>query len=161
MIAPLLSPNELERIVALHHQNGTAISLATGCFDVLHVGHIELLESAAERGTLFVGLNTDESVRLLKGHNRPVNTLKNRAKIIAALRFVNAVFAIEEANVAKAITAIRPTAWIKGADYTMETLNKEEVNAAKAVNAEIVLFPFRPGYSSTTIIQNTSLIQKI
>lgn len=123
-----------------------------GCFDYLHRGHIHILEAAADYGPLFVGINSDASVRLLKGPTRPVNNEGDRATIIAALECVRAVFIIHNVRVADTIRALKPSHWVKGADYTMDTLDQSEVQAAKDVGTEIVLVPALSGYSTTSII---------
>lgn len=153
MNAPLLSHNDLGRVVALHHQQGISICLTTGCYDVLHAGHVMLLEQAAELGTLFVGINSDDAIRKLKGKDRPVNNLKDRAMLLGALRCVNAVFEIDALTVESAIRMVTPKFWVKGGGYSMETLDKGEVAAAKEVGAEIVLVPELKGYSTTNILK--------
>jgi D-beta-D-heptose 7-phosphate kinase/D-beta-D-heptose 1-phosphate adenosyltransferase len=153
MSAPLLYQNELGRICAMHHQQGIGIVLCTGCFDVLHAGHVQLLRQAAEYGPLFVGINTDEAIRQLKGPSRPINTLQNRAVVLSEMQSVKAVFPIDSTNVADAIRMVVPAFWIKGDSYTMETLNKEEVAAAREVGAEIVLMPMVEGISTTKILK--------
>lgn len=147
---PIMAVLEAERIAAAQRHQGIGIALATGCFDVLHCGHVELLERAALHGPLFVGINTDESVRVLKGPSRPVNKLEDRAYVLSALECVRIVFPIE--SVADAIRSLRPSHWIKGGDYTLETLDKDEVAAANEVGAKIVLVPMVAGLSTTGIL---------
>lgn len=132
--------------------DGSGVVLATGCFDLVHRGHVELLEIAATYGPVFVGLNTDEAVRQLKGPTRPINTLEDRAYVLTALRSVRAVFAIDAVTVEEAIRYLRPSHWVKSSQYTLATLNQDEVRAAKDVGADIVLVNHISGHSTTGVL---------
>lgn len=147
----ILTDRDLELILNYYKKN-LGVALATGCFDVLHRGHVELLEEAAGYGNVFVGVNDDESVRKLKGPTRPVNNEQDRMLVIAGLECVKAVFLIRSDKVTDAIRLVAPDYWVKGGSYTMETLDKDEVAAAKEVGAEIVLVPVTIGYSTTNIL---------
>lgn len=128
--------------------------LVTGCFDVLHRGHITLLQFAATLGHVFVGINDDESVRTLKGQGRPVHCESDRLLLLSALQCVRGgVFLIRSTKVTEAILEKCPNYWVKGGDYQIETLDPEEVAAAKQVGAQIVFFPLVSGYSSTETIR--------
>lgn len=129
------------------------IVLATGCFDIIHVGHVQLLEKAATYGELHVGLNSDVAVRKLKGPTRPIHPYESRACVVAALESVTSVFEIDDVRVAGAIRWLKPAFWIKGGDYTLETLDQDEVTAAREVGAEIVLVPTIGGYSTSKILE--------
>lgn len=152
MFAPFFNISELACICDLHRSR-VGIVLATGVFDYIHRGHIELLERAATYGLLFVGINTDEAVRTLKGPTRPFFKLEDRAYALSALRSVHLVFPIDSITVTGAIRMVMPSHWVKGSDYTMETLNQDEVAAAKEVGAEIVLVPMVKGYSTTAMLE--------
>lgn len=132
------------------------IALVTGVFDIIHVGHLELLKFAYDHGVVLVGLNSDEAVRKLKGPTRPINTYDNRKAVVSALWMVEEVFEINSTTVDETIRRVAPRFWIKGGDYTMETLNQDEVKAAKEVGAEILLFPSVEGLSTTKILQCTT-----
>lgn len=127
--------------------------LATGCFDILHVGHVTLLENASDYGDLYVGLNSDRAVRELKGEGRPVNPFVARAAVVAALACVTKVFEIDDVRVATTIRTLSPDFWFKGGDYTLETLDKDEVAAAKEVGCRIVLVPTIGDYSTTKMLE--------
>lgn len=132
------------------------IILATGCFDILHRGHVELLEGAREMfpgHELWLGLNSDAAVRSLKGEGRPVHDYESRAIVMAGLLCVDVVFEIQDVRVANAIRAIRPRVWLKGGDYTLETLDQGERNAAEEVGSMIHLVPTVQGYSTTEILK--------
>lgn len=128
------------------------IVLATGCFDIIHRGHISLLEKASTMGWLVVGINSDKAVRHLKGTDRPINNQDDRCYVLASLACVHRVFVIDDIRVAHAITLIQPDIWVKGNDYTMESLAPTEVAAAKAAGSEIVFVPVLKGYSTTAIL---------
>jgi rfaE bifunctional protein nucleotidyltransferase chain/domain len=149
----ILRDHEFDKVLNFQHRQGVDIVFTNGCFDLIHSGHIALLESAAERGILFVGVNDDESVRLLKGPTRPVNNEMDRMRVVAALECVQAVFLIKDTTVTDSILRIRPSFWIKGGDYSMDTLNKDEVAAAIEVDAEIVLVPAVAGHSTTNTLK--------
>lgn len=130
------------------------IVLCTGCYDVLHRGHIDLLTRAAELGDLvIVGINSDAAIKRLKGPTRPINNQDDRIAMLRALRMVDTVFVIDSDTVTSAILEVKPAVWAKGGDYTMETLNKDEVAAARSVGARIEIIPMTAGYSSTAIIE--------
>lgn len=131
------------------------ILLATGCFDVLHRGHVELLENARHDfpgHVVWVGLNSDEAVRKLKGEGRPIHDYESRAIVMAGLHAVDQVFEIPDVKVTYAILMVRPRVWIKGGDYTLETLDPDERIAAQSCNTTIHLVPTIAGYSTTKIL---------
>lgn len=132
------------------------IMLASGCFDILHRGHVEMLEGVHQRYPmllLWVGLNSDRAVRRLKGPERPIHDFESRATVVAALECVDSVFEIDDVRVAEAIRLVRPLVWVKGGDYTMETLDKEEVKAANEAQSDIILIPTIGNYSTTNILK--------
>ena len=125
-----------------------------GCFDLLHLGHIRYLRAARARGdVLVVGINGDESVRQLKGAGRPVNNERERAEILAALEFVDLVTIFQEVRATQFIEAAQPAVYVKGGDYTSDTLNSEERAALKKIGAKIDIVPFVKGYSSSRLIE--------
>lgn len=129
------------------------IALVTGCFDVLHVGHIRLLEFADDLGTVFVGVNSDRAVKELKGESRPINNQKDRLELLDHICTVYFTFVIDDTEITEAILQIKPDFWVKGSDYTLETLNQKERKAAESVDTKIVFAPLADGYSSTNIIE--------
>ncbi len=122
-----------------------------GCFDLLHDGHLDLLEFCAKQGDiLIIGLNSDSSVKALKGPDRPINSQDFRARILASLEFTDSICIFEAQTPLNLIKKIRPDVLVKGGDYT-----KEEVVGADLVideGGELVLFPLHPGKSSSGII---------
>jgi D-glycero-beta-D-manno-heptose 1-phosphate adenylyltransferase len=130
-----------------------------GCFDILHVGHIRYLTAAKQLGDiLVVGLNSDDSVRQLKGPDRPINSEADRAEILAALNAVDHVVIFQEPRVSRLVTWLKPDLYVKGGDYSVDSLDRGEVDALRSVGAEIKILPLVPGRSTTRLInaiQNT------
>jgi D-glycero-beta-D-manno-heptose 1-phosphate adenylyltransferase len=118
---------------------GESIAFANGCFDVLHVGHVRYLQaSAAEADRLVVAINDDDSVRLLKGANRPILPIEARAALVAALRGVDRVVVFSGRDVAPLLTALQPEVHCKGTDYTVETVPERAIVKAYGGRTAIV-----------------------
>jgi D-beta-D-heptose 7-phosphate kinase / D-beta-D-heptose 1-phosphate adenosyltransferase len=138
-------------IVASWRQNGDRIVFTNGCFDLIHTGHIELLTSAAREGNrLIVGLNSNASVRKLKGPNRPIQDEADRARIIGALRVVDLVVIFDELTPIEVIKVLSPDVLVKGADYTQDQVVGGDL--VKARGGRIVLVPLIADRSSTKIV---------
>jgi len=132
---------------------GKNLVATNGCFDLLHVGHVRYLEAARALGdVLVVGLNADHSVHELKGTGRPITTENDRAEVLAALQCVDLVTIFPQVRATRFIAAVRPAIYVKGGDYTCETLDEEERAMLKDIGAEIRLVPFQPGYSTSRLI---------
>jgi len=133
---------------------GKRIVATNGCFDLLHVGHVRYLQAARALGDLLVvGLNGDRSVRQLKGAGRPLAPECDRAEILAALASIDLVTIFPETRATKFLAAVRPEIYVKGGDYSPETLDEEERAVLKEIEAEIRLIPFERGYSTTGLIE--------
>ncbi len=129
--------------------NGKKIVFTNGCFDILHRGHVEYLQKAKELGDLLVlGLNSDSSVKRLKGESRPINNEKDRAIILSALECVDYIIIFDEDTPFELIKNLKPDILVKGGDYKIENVVGREY--AK----ETVLIDFVDGYSTTKIIKN-------
>ena len=140
---------------------GKRIVATNGCFDLLHVGHVRYLQAARALGDfLAVGLNGDLSVRGLKGTGRPITTERDRAEILAALECVDLVTIFPQPRATKFLAAVRPSVYVKGGDYSSETLNEEERAALKEIGAEIRLIPFEAGYSTSQLLEQIRKIEK-
>jgi rfaE bifunctional protein nucleotidyltransferase chain/domain len=131
--------------------DGQKVVFTNGVFDLLHIGHITYLTKAAELGNkLIIGLNSDSSVKRIKGEDRPINGQNSRAALLAALFFVDAVVIFEEDTPFNLITALLPDILVKGADYAVE--NIVGANEVLANGGEVKTITFVDGYSSTAII---------
>jgi D-beta-D-heptose 7-phosphate kinase/D-beta-D-heptose 1-phosphate adenosyltransferase len=133
-------------------RNGRRIVFTNGCFDLLHPGHIRSLELARQLGdALIIGLNSDASVRKLKGDGRPVITEGERAEILAALECVDAVVIFDDLTPREVIAALLPDVLVKGGDWRGDRIvGREEVEAA---GGRVVSVPVLPGYSTTAILR--------
>ncbi|MBX7157008.1 MAG: D-glycero-beta-D-manno-heptose 1-phosphate adenylyltransferase [Verrucomicrobiae bacterium] len=130
------------------------VVMTNGCFDLLHVGHVRYLQQAKALGDiLWIGLNSDSSVKALKGEKRPLNNQEDRAEVLSALACVDWVTIFEEVRCDQLIRAIAPDIYAKGGDYKPDTLDPEELKALQQVGAEIKILPLVPGRSTTTLIQ--------
>jgi D-glycero-beta-D-manno-heptose 1-phosphate adenylyltransferase len=133
---------------------GKKIVATNGCFDLLHVGHVRYLQAARALGDLLVvGLNGDRSVHDLKGAGRPITTQHDRAEILAAMGCVDLITIFPEIRATKFLAAVRPAVYVKGGDYTSETLNEEERAKLKEMEAAIRVIPFETGYSTSGLIE--------
>ena len=122
--------------------SGRKLVVTNGCFDLLHVGHVAYLESARAQGDLLlVGVNGDQAVRQLKGDGRPLNPEQDRAAVVAALGCVDAVCVFPERRATQFLELARPDIYVKGGDYTLETLDPEERKVVEQAGGRIVLLP--------------------
>ena len=131
---------------------GKTVVFTNGCYDVLHPGHIRLLESARNLGDLLIlALNTDASVQRLKGPSRPLIGERDRAELASALAAVDAVTLFDEDTPRELIAAVLPDVLIKGADWAHFIAGREEVEAA---GGQVLTVPLEPGYSTTNIVED-------
>ena len=148
----ILSRGELKRQAETWHARGEKVTLANGCFDLLHVGHIRYLHAAKRLGGhLVVAINSDESVRALKGDGRPLMPAEERAEILAALSDVDAVIIFPERDVRALVREIRPDVQAKGTDYTAESVPERETVVECGGRVEIVGDP--KDHSASEIIR--------
>lgn len=133
---------------------GKRLVVTNGCFDLLHPGHVTYLESARNQGdALLIGLNGDDSVRQLKGDGRPVNSEVDRAAVVAALQSVDGVCIFAEKTATRFLATAQPDIYVKGGDYTLETVNQDERRAVEQGGGRVVITPFVPGKSTTTLLE--------
>ena len=136
-------------------ERGLRVVLTNGCFDVLHRGHVEHLAAARALGdVLVVGVNSDDSVRRLKGAGRPVNRAEDRVAVLAALRSVDHVLEFGEDTAVDLVAEVRPDVYVKGGDYREDGL--PEAAVAKRLGARVVLLGFVPGHSTTAFLNRVT-----
>ena len=136
---------------------GKRLVVTNGCFDLLHLGHVTYLEAARDQGDiLLVGVNGDASVRALKGPERPINPEMDRAAVLAALAAVDAVCIFSEPRAADFLALAEPDVYVKGGDYTLESLNADERAVVERCGGRIVILPLVPGKSTTGLLQRVS-----
>ena len=136
---------------------GLRLTVTNGCFDILHRGHAEYLLAARRTAdALLVLVNSDASVRSLKGPNRPVNCEYDRAYLLASMRCVDAVLVFDSVRCTRELDALQPDAYAKGGDYTFETLNEQERAVLVKHNIKVHFIPFVPDHSTTLILQKAA-----
>ena len=134
--------------------SGKRLVVTNGCFDLLHAGHVSYLQAARNSGdALLVGLNGDASVRALKGADRPINVEHDRARVLAALEAVDGVCIFPERTATRFLSLAQPDVYVKGGDYTVARLNPEERHTVEAAGGRIVIIPFLPGKSTTSLLE--------
>src|SRR5450759_1853897 len=137
--------------------SGRKLVVTNGCFDILHLGHVIYLETARNFGdALLVGVNSDEATRQLKGAGRPVNSETDRASVLAALQSVDGVCIFSEKTAVTFLERAQPDIYVKGGDYTLETLNQDERRSGEAAGGKIKIIPFVPGKSTTALLEKIS-----
>ena len=150
--AKILSRNEVKYFVSAARMTGKTIAFTNGCFDILHEGHIYSLSQAAkEADILVVGLNSDSSVRKLKGERRPINNEHSRSLILASLLIVDVVVIFKEDTPLELIQVVQPDIFVKGGDYTID-----QIAGAKEVidgGGKVIINPIIEGFSTTGLIE--------
>ncbi len=155
----ILSAAELALEVNNWKAAGKKIVFTNGCFDLLHAGHVSYLSEAASLGDILViGLNSDDSVKRLKGPERPINDEATRALLLASMFFIDAVVLFNEDTPAELIKTILPAVLVKGGDYEIETIVGASETIANGGKVEVLTF--LPGYSSTAIIEKIKTLKQ-
>lgn len=133
---------------------GRRVVATNGCFDLLHVGHVTYLEAARKLGdTLIVAVNSDASVRALKGPYRPLNPERDRAAVLAALESVGAVYVFPEPDALAFLELVRPEIYAKGGDYTLDTINQAERRLVESYGGRVVVVGGVPGRSTSALVR--------
>ena len=142
--------DRMKKLLDTWRDKGETVVFTNGCFDILHAGHIRYLESAAQLGDhLIIAVNSDESVRKLKGDSRPINILASRLYLLASLSCVDAVFPFFEETPLEVINELKPDVLVKGGDYTSENIvGAKEVMSWKG---RVEVIPYVEGYSTTKL----------
>jgi D-beta-D-heptose 7-phosphate kinase/D-beta-D-heptose 1-phosphate adenosyltransferase len=149
---PVLSQSETRELVGRLRAEGLTVVFTNGVYDLLHPGHLRYLQAArAEGHALIVGVNSDRSVRALKGHDRPIHREAERAEIVAALRCVDAAVVFDEDTPREIITALQPDVLVKGADWPADRIVGRDVVEARG--GRVVRVAVERGHSSTKLIE--------
>ena len=150
----LLNLTSAARWASAARRRGQRVVATNGCFDLLHYGHVSYLQRAKRFGDiLVVGLNSDRSVRQLKGPHRPLARAQHRAAVLAALACVDAVVIFPQKRAHRFLAAIRPDVYVKGGDYRPGSLDARERAVLTAAGTKIRILPFVRGFSTTSLIQ--------
>lgn len=145
--------------ISFYRKQGRRIVFTNGCFDILHRGHIAYLNQAKALGdTLIVGINSDSSVQRLKGPERPINTLEDRVQVLTALSCIDHMIAFDEDTPMNIIRAIRPNVYVKGGDYTRETL--PEAPLVEALGGVVEILSYLPDHSTTSMIERIRTVEQ-
>jgi D-beta-D-heptose 7-phosphate kinase/D-beta-D-heptose 1-phosphate adenosyltransferase len=148
----ILTIEEAKARMSAWKVTGKTVAFTNGCFDILHQGHLfSIAQAAKEADYLIVGINSDASVKRLKGPERPINSTESRALVMANLVLVDAVVVFEEDTPYELITALLPDVLVKGGDYTIETI----VGAKEVIanGGKVIINPIVDGFSTTNIIE--------
>lgn len=147
----IIHKDKLKNWIAYHRFFQKKIVFTNGCFDIIHKGHLHYLAEAKNLGdVLIIGLNSDKSVKQLKGESRPIQQENDRALLLASLIFIDAIIIFEEETPLNLINQIKPSILVKGGDYTLENIvGAKEVFAN---GGEVKIIPFVEGYSSSSIL---------
>lgn len=147
----LVARKNIAQFCEILRQGGQKVVFTNGCFDILHAGHVTYLEAAKAQGDVLVlGLNTDESVRRLKGPERPINSELDRAKVVGALKAVDYVVLFGEQTAETVIAEVKPDVYVKGGDYTLDTL--PEAKIVQSYGGKVAFIDMVEGRSTTNII---------
>ena len=149
-----MTPESLPAWRSRVRASGRKLVVTNGCFDLLHLGHVTYLAAARELGDLLlVGVNGDAGVRTLKGEGRPLNPEADRAVVLAALQAVDAVCIFPESTATRFLTLAQPDVYVKGGDYTLDTLNQDERRAVEGTGGRIVILPLVGGKSTSALLK--------
>ncbi len=148
----IVSKGDIINIVRKGQKEGKTFAATNGCFDILHIGHVRYLQKTKSFADYsIVMLNSDKSVKMLKGESRPINCEQDRAEMLTALSCVDYVVLFEEKSPAKLLEKIKPDIYTKGADYTLETLPEKDIVLKNNIKVEFI--EFVQGKSTTNIIK--------
>jgi rfaE bifunctional protein nucleotidyltransferase chain/domain len=152
MNAPIITETELRRVIQDERENGRTIAFANGVFDVLHVGHVRYLQDASkEADVLVVGVNSDDSVRAIKGPTRPLVNERERAELVSAIRGVGFVTIFNDASPARLIGAMKPDVHCKGTDYTADSVPEAEI--VKSYGGRVAIVGDPKDHSTTAMLE--------
>lgn len=152
----IIKPDQIDRLLSLWHFKGEKIVFTNGCFDVIHLGHLKYLAGAADIGTkLIIGLNTDASVKKLKGNDRPINDEMARATVLAGFSFIDAILFFDTDTPYELIKLVKPNFLVKGGDYKAEDIVGYDIVTENG--GKVVTLQFVDGFSSTSIIKKGRL----
>jgi len=158
----LVTSAELTNIIKQARQQGRKFAWTNGCFDIIHAGHVDYLERSKTYGDfLVVGLNSDASVKKLKGDFRPIFSEQDRAKVLCSITYVDYVVIFTDKSPIKMIELLKPDYYIKGGDYTIDTIDQNERKVVEGYGGKIVLLPMVAGVSSSIIVEKIKKLSVI
>ena len=150
----LITLQQLQSIVAGLKEQRQKVVWTNGCFDILHVGHVTYLEQAKALGDLLImGLNSDASIKILKGGNRPIFNEIERATVLNAIVYVDYITTFDAPSPRKILQQLKPDFYVKGGDYTIDTIDQLERRSIESYGGKIIILPIKKGVSTTNIIK--------
>ncbi|MGC8830111.1 MAG: D-glycero-beta-D-manno-heptose 1-phosphate adenylyltransferase [Verrucomicrobiia bacterium] len=150
----LLDESQLVEWCQKQREQNKVIVATNGCFDILHLGHVAYLEEAKKQGdVLIVGVNSDQSVRAIKGEGRPINNEIDRAYVLAALQSVDAVYIFYEPDALRFLSIVKPDVYVKGGDYNIETINQPERRFVEGYGGRVMVVGGVRGKSTTALLK--------
>lgn len=158
----LVTLEQLTKIVNQAKSEGKKFAWTNGCFDIIHAGHVDYLERSKAYGDfLVVGLNSDVSVKKLKGDLRPIFSEQERAKVLCSILYVDYVVIFSDMRPIKMIELLQPDYYIKGGDYTIDTIDQNERKVVESYCGKIILLPMVSGMSSSIIVEKIKKLSVI
>jgi len=158
----LVTLEQLTQFIDQARSDGKRFAWTNGCFDIIHAGHVDYLERSKAYGDfLVVGLNSDASVKKLKGDFRPIFSEQDRAKVLCSIIYVDYVVIFSDKSPIKMIALLKPDFYIKGGDYTIDTIDQDERKVVEGYGGEIVLLPMVAGVSSSIIVEKIKKLSVI
>ncbi len=162
MINKLVTLEKLTQLFDQARSKRKQIAWTNGCFDIIHAGHVDYLERSKAYGdSLVVGLNSDASVKKLKGDFRPIFSELDRARVLCSIVYVDYVVIFSDKSPIKMIQMLKPDYYIKGGDYTIDTIDQDERKVVEGYGGEIVLLPMVEGVSSSIIVEKIKKLSVI
>jgi len=162
MINKLVTLEQQNKIIDQARSEGKKIAWTNGCFDIIHAGHVDYLERSRAYGDfLVVGLNSDASIKKLKGDLRPIFSELDRAKVLCSIVYVDYVVIFSDKSPINMIELLKPDYYIKGGDYTIDTIDQDERKVVEGYGGEIVLLPMVAGVSSSIIVEKIKKLSVI
>lgn len=153
MKAKIVDAEQASTLAEEMRAGGRKLVFTNGCFDLLHVGHVRYLHAGRALGdALLVAINGDESVRALKGEDRPLNRAEDRAEVVAALECVDHVVIFREVRATTLLQKVRPAIYVKGGDYSESSLDPDERAALERAGTEVRILPFEAGFSTSGLL---------
>jgi len=150
----IITWDQLPEWRAVVRRRDQKLVVTNGCFDLLHLGHVTYLEAARDQGdALLIGVNSDDAVCQLKGPSRPVNPEFDRAAVLAALQSTDGVCIFQEKRATRFLEHAQPDIYVKGGDYTIDTIDQEERRLVERMGGRIVILPIVPGRSTTAMLE--------
>jgi rfaE bifunctional protein nucleotidyltransferase chain/domain len=160
MLRPMVTLLDKEEVFTWRKTwESSVIVAASGCFDFIHPGHVKLLQSAKKLGDkLIVGMNSDQSIKRLKGPKRPIYSQEDRILMLGSLRWVDAITVFDDDKATNFLKAVKPAIWVKGSDWTLDKIDKDELAAVESNGGQLRLIDTGVSWHTTSILEALSYV---